>query len=708
MMDFVWGKELEKEMNVTLAFVWKCDKEYQSAELCVCGAQSFRVWKNGEMLGHGPARAAHGYARIDRYDLDELRVGDCLAVEVSAYNVRCLSTVGKNPYFAAEIVADGTVIATAWDFACFRLTDRKQRVLRHGFQRAFVESYAMKKCRSRLYAGDTTGYRKVQKVGVTAQKMLSRNVPYPHFSETVLDAPVERGRIAPAKEVKIWRDRAHEITDVFDGFALETLEENVSDEVCAMSFVKSLAKKKNEYKKGQYGVYDFTRTLSGFYRVKVKVESNAVLYLIFDETDSRTITGGTGGIEVNYRRADCTNIVKYALKKGEYDLTCFEPYSARFTRLAVTKGRLTVRSFGFVSYENPTANAKSFLCSDEDLGLIVRAAQNTLAQNSLDLLMDCPSRERAGWINDGFFSGRAEYILTGQNKAQYNLLENYALAPENGDLEKGMLPMCYPGDFPNHDFIPNNATWFVMNLYDYYKRNGDKRLVELCKEKVYGALAYFKAFENEYELLENLKGWIFIEWSAANWKHFVRGVNFPSNMTYCKALEYAGKMYGDGELIEKSKRIKKRILEFSFNGEFFVDNAERDEHGKLVRTENTTETCQYFAFFFGIADKERYGKLYQTLMEEFGSLRKAGVYEKVYPSNALFGFLMRLELLRWDKDYKRLLAEVKNYYLHMAKTTGTLWEHQNVRASLNHGFASYVGTFVTEALGLTKAYQKET
>lgn len=247
----------------------------------------------------------------------------------------------------------------------------------------------------------------------------------------------------------------------------------------------------------------------------------------------------------------------------------------------------------------------------------MRAAQNTLAQNSLDLLMDCPSRERAGWINDGFFSGRAEYILTGQNKAQYNLLENYALAPENGDLEKGMLPMCYPGDFPNHDFIPNNATWFVMNLYGYYKRNGDKRLVELCKEKVYGALAYFKAFENEYELLENLKGWIFIEWSAANWKHFVRGVNFPSNMTYCKALEYAGKMYGDGELIEKSKRIKKRILEFSFNGEFFVDNAEREEHGNLYRTENMLKD-EFYKWH------EKYGK--PIIVTEFGADTLEGVH----------------------------------------------------------------------------------
>ena len=79
--------------------------------------------------------------------------------------------------------------------------------------------------------------------------------------------------------------------------------------------------------------------------------------LIFDENDSRVITGGTKGVEVNYRRADCANIVKYALKRGEYELTSFEPYSVRYTRLAVTKGRVRVRSFGFNPYENPSAYA---------------------------------------------------------------------------------------------------------------------------------------------------------------------------------------------------------------------------------------------------------------------------------------------------------------------------------------------------------------
>ena len=169
-------------------------------------------------------------------------------------------------------------------------------------------------------------------------------------------------------------------------------------------------------------------------------------------------------------------------------------------------------------------------------------------------------------------------------------------------------------------------------------------------------------------------------------------------MQYSKMLLCMGELYQDHSLIVKAEKMKERIRELSFDGKFFNDNAVRN--GKeLVRTNNTTETCQYFAFFFGVASRTDYAELYNTLMKEFGYGRKEDEYPTVYPSNALIGFLLRLDLLRQDKQYEKLIDEVKAYYTKMAMTTGTLWEHKDTRASLNHGFASYVATFILEALG---------
>ena len=126
----------------------------------------------------------------------------------------------------------------------------------------------------------------------------------------------------------------------------------------------------------------------------------------------------------------------------------------------------------------------------------------------------------------------------------------------------------------------------------------------------------------------------------------------------------------------------------SFDGKFFHDQARRDESGRLVNNNNVSETCQYYAFYFGTADEEKYADLKNTLLAEFGP--DSENYPEIEKSNAFMGALIRMDLLiRWGKT-EMLIDQIKGYFLHMAHLTGTLWEHKTVAASLNHGFPSYV------------------
>ena len=118
----------------------------------------------------------------------------------------------------------------------------------------------------------------------------------------------------------------------------------------------------------------------------------------------------------------------------------------------------------------------------------------------------------------------------------------------------------------------------------------------------------------------------------------------------------------------------------------------------MVSTQNRTETCQYYAFFTGVATKELYPELWRTLSTEFGPDRvKNGVYPEIHPSNAFIGNFLRLELLCRNGYYARLLEEIKGYFLYMVDRTGTLWEHKDTCASCNHGFASYVAELIYKA-----------
>jgi alpha-L-rhamnosidase len=322
------------------------------------------------------------------------------------------------------------------------------------------------------------------------------------------------------------------------------------------------------------------------------------------------------------------------------------------------------------------------------LNEISEAAAQTFRQNALDVFMHCPSRERAGWLCDSFFTSRVAFDLCGNTKVEKNFLENYLLPEGFKRLPEGMLPMCYPADHYNGRFIPNWAMWFVIQLEEYLERSGDRELVDALEPKVMSLLKYFERFRNEDGLLEKLESWVFVEWSAAN--RFVQDVSYPSNMLYAAVLESAGRMYSQPDLAEQAEQIREVIRRQSFDGEFFVDNAVRKE-GRLEVTMNRTEVCQYFAFFFGVADGETHKELWEKLRDEFGPRRaETKAYPEVHAANAFVGNYLRLELLSRAGCVGQLKDEMVDYFLYMAEVTATLWEHTGTSASCNHGFASHV------------------
>ena len=270
--------------------------------------------------------------------------------------------------------------------------------------------------------------------------------------------------------------------------------------------------------------------------------------------------------QVDPLRMGCVNDIRLTLAKGTYRFQTFEPYVMQGLRVLVLSGACVLEDVRLREYAYPAIPAlKSY--RDPELQLIYDAAVRTFRQNSPDIYMDCPSRERAGWLCDSFFTSRVERILTGESRVERNFLENFLLPESFVDMPEGMLPMCYPSDPSEHQYIPNWAMWFVLELREYLDRTGDRALVDALKKRVYDLAAYFRRYENEDELLENLDGWIFLEWSRANDADVVAGVNYPTNMTYAGTLRAIGELYGDGELVEKADRIIETVRRQSYDAD---------------------------------------------------------------------------------------------------------------------------------------------
>ncbi len=162
-------------------------------------------------------------------------------------------------------------------------------------------------------------------------------------------------------------------------------------------------------------------------------------------------------------------------------------------------------------------------------------------------------------------------------------------------------------------------------------------------------------------------------------------------MVYAGMLEAAGFLYNDLLLSKQADVVRETIREQSYDGEFFVDNAVRNEDGTLEVSRNRTETCQYCAFFFDVATPKSHPKLWKRLLTDFGPHRDPKkAFADIHPSNAFIGFFLRMDMLSRYDEPALILDQLYKNYLPMAQRTGTLWEHKDTSASCNHGFAAHV------------------
>lgn len=633
------SRQAEPNLTVSFRVVFHVDSG-DDVDFRLAASSTYRAYLNGEFIGYGPCVAAHGYYRVDEYKLRELlRSGEnVLAVEVAGYNVYTYYTLNQPSFLQAEVVKGDRVLAAT-----------KTRAGEGGFEATLLD-------------------HRIQDVPLYSfQRPHTESY---HLSVGHKDWMSDSGD-ARFKPLKLERTSTKKLLSrrvKYPDYTVRQSVENLGD-----------------------SLFRFEVNSTGFIGLRATVRTPVQLVLSWDEI----LTKG----DVNPHRLNTQNFITYNLDPGEYELESFEPYTLQYLKVVVKEGSCDLERPFIRQYVNSDVKG-AFWCSDEKISKVYGAAVETYKQNALDIFMDCPQRERAGWLCDSYFTGRVAFDLSGNTLIEKNFLENFLLPEKFEFIPEGMLPMCYPSDHANGNYIPNWAMWFVLELEEYFKRSQDYGMIVEAKPRVLALVDFFEPYENEFGLLEDLEKWIFVEWSKAN--HFVDGVNYPTNMLYSKFLEVTGRIYSLPHLLEKAERLRNTIREQAYDGLFFVDNAIRIE-GKLVpQPKNRTETCQYYAFFFEIADSDRYGDLFHVLVNDFGPHRKdTKKYQEIFPSNAFIGNYLRLEILSRYGLASQLLRECVDEYLKMAELTGTLWENTHTRASLNHGFASHIAhVFYRDLLGV--------
>lgn len=690
----VWLQGRQDEKNLTAGFYAPLSLEGKhSAVLKLAAAGHYHVYLNGEHLAYGPVRCAHGWHRVSEIDLAGAagpRISH-LAIEINVPRVNTFFLADQPPFLQAEVWADGECIARTLPeggrFVGLRLPYREQKVERYSYQRGFSEVYDL--------TGDWNGWRSGRGMaepltGCEPKRLIPARRPLPALPEIAPRWLVKQKPVSwDFVHAHPWDDRCTTgIGELIGGYRREECTTLLTRDISAIlpdhespvsvPFAPPLRLKKGD---GAWLRFDGEKT--GFLTMEIEWDEPGVMYALYDEI----LTDG----DVNPLRMSLIGAMKLTFSRGVHRFTAFEPAAMQYLKLVCAEGRCTIRRLHLLEAAAPAEDYPPLpeYVGDGLLRQIDHAAVETLRQNSYDLFTDCPSRERAGWSCDSFFMGRAEWALTGADRTEKTYLENYFLPERYPWLKPGVIPMCYPSDPRNGNFIPNWMLWLLLETEEYVRRTGDREMAELAEKHLLDALNYCEGFENELGLLEKLEAWVFVEWSKAN--ELVQDVNAPSNMLYAAALEAVARLYDRPALAEKAARVRHTLRDVFFDGTLWHDRALRQEGGGLTVTEECTETCQYYAFFFDLSTPDDTPELFQNLFAADGAWLAAS---GLYPSNAFIGKLLRMLILDRYGRKGQVLDEIRASYGEMARQTGTLWEFLSPRASCCHGFAGLIAPLI--------------
>lgn len=681
-----------KEMNSFAAFRTVLNGKKNDVKIYVTASSFYQLWINGSFVSFGPARTAGGYARVDILSLDEYLNNEEneLIFLVSGYLCTSLSTVMQPSFLQAEIRAENEVLAASgYDIEAFLPPQRLKKVKRYSIQRHFSEVWDF---------GDGTDmcvskYRSEIEI-VDQPKLLDRRSPYPHYEDklpkrTFVKGSLKYNEALPFKKLpyseKLYEKYGSEFKSsdvIYDPYVwIQRREQFVEDKNA--TFPVTL----NE---NEYVLLDFSQIETGFIKLLADIKVSSDIIIGFSEEHCID--------KFAYTNMNAYNAIELFSNGGKIDFTSFEPYVGRYFIVAVKKGSVTLEGFGVKTFEHEMSDVKLQAPNDPILRSVFRGACRTFAHNAVDIYMDCPSRERAGWLCDSFFTGKVEYALFGETPIEDAFLENYRLFENHGEYPEGVIPMCYPSDAEeDKKFIPQWTMWYILEAEEYINRRGHRKDAELFRNSIEGLLGFYKRYENEDGLLENLPSWNFVEWSAAN--RWTQNVNYPTNFLYAEVLEAVYKIFGNEEYLSRSRNVREQVIRQSFDGVRFYDHSVRDDNGKLILQKDCSEIAQYYALLFGNIDinEERYAPLKELITEN--CVVDGENYPKdMEPVNAFIGVYLRLEALLKIKQYDIALREVKAFFGEMESETGTLWEYRQRIGSRDHGFASYALVIILRAL----------
>ncbi|MBQ9151955.1 MAG: hypothetical protein IJX72_06870, partial [Clostridia bacterium] len=450
-----------------------------------------------------------------------------------------------------------------------------------------------------------------------------------------------------------------------------------------------------------YALWDGGESRVGFIRLAVTCERAGVIDLVHSE-----LLNPDGTIPYYH------NIVtRLHVPAGLTEFVTMEPALARYMMVYFRGvGAVTVHNLSILDDAYPDEYRTTFLCSDENVNHLYSAAKKTLLLNTQDIFMDCPERERGGWLCDSLWTARAAALMLSDSRVEREFIENFLLTPADG-MFHSFFPEVYPALKPSYKDMTGITTWsfwLMCEVCEFIRRTGDIAFRDEHKPRITAFVKGTKDFLGKSGLLENLP-WLFIDWSMSNYGEYQQPVSTPANALYAYMMTELGKTFEEPDWVAEGQRVRS-VLRTAIVGKgeiadvrYIPDAFHVDKQGHLHGKDRYSEAAMYTALWSGLFTAEEAPLLAKAVRDTMGP---APVYAKnptVGGSQLFIGLCIRLDMLCRQGYYNKMYEDMRAIFDPQLKEgPGTLWENQAIDTSSRcHGFTAHVGVhLLRDVLGL--------
>ncbi len=246
---------------------------------------------------------------------------------------------------------------------------------------------------------------------------------------------------------------------------------------------------------------DFGRIVAGLVGLEVEAEPGVCFDLAGREELGHEALLGAPNVGFRY------------LARGHDDaFESFDPIGLRFAALSVRGASLPVTLKRIWCRERlyPVAPGAAFACSDPELERIYEVGKRTVALNSHDAYLDCPTREQRGWTGDSVVH-QMVHLTTNADWGLARWHPQLACSPR----PDGMLPMAAGGDAEaGATLIPEWPLHWIRSVWNLWRYTGERELLRGLLPAAESVLRWFLPYRGRGGLIRHVEQWVLIDWAA--------------------------------------------------------------------------------------------------------------------------------------------------------------------------------------------------